>query len=208
MRNKLWMWGVPLIVLLVATPAMAGNLLDNGSFEIGTDPGSWTNVPSGGSAITDWTVGGSAGVDYIGTYWDAQEGSRSVDLSGTDAGFSSQTFATVTGVQYLVEFWMAGNPDGGPTTKTVEVSAAGSSADFTFDITGKSKSDMGWTYKSWIFTATGTPTTVKFLSKTSGGWGPALDNVSVTAVPLPASAWLGLGLLGIMGAIRKLRRRR
>ena len=52
--------------------------------------------------------------------------------------------------------------------------------------------------------------------KTSSGWEYfgsihplALDNIVVgAAVPLPAAAWLGLGLLATLGAVRRIRRRR
>src|SRR5262249_43189181 len=79
---------------------------------------------------------------------------------------------------------------------------------FTFDTSGKSKSSMGWVTDSFLFTADGT-STLSFRSLTLGpggtldsaDYGPALDNVSVTAVP-EASTWvmmvagfLGLGFL-------------
>jgi hypothetical protein len=45
------------------------------------------------SDIDGWEVGGSS-VDWVGTYWPAQEGAMSIDLSGADAGSVSQTFDT------------------------------------------------------------------------------------------------------------------
>ncbi|NQZ64130.1 DUF642 domain-containing protein, partial [Crocosphaera sp.] len=54
------------------------------------------------------------------------------------------------------------------------------SADFTFDISGKSTSNMGWETKTWMFTATGSTTTLSFISNNDGNAGPALDNVSVS----------------------------
>jgi hypothetical protein len=48
------------------------------------------------------------------------------------------------GTTYAVLFDLAGNPVGGPTNRTLRVSAAGDAANFTFNITGHSTSDMGW----------------------------------------------------------------
>jgi len=67
----------------------------------------------------------------------------------------------------------------------MHVSAAGQSMEFTFDITGKNFKNMGWLPKSWTFTATAVTTTLEFRSLTVSpltGYGPAIDNVSVTAL--------------------------
>jgi hypothetical protein len=106
----------------------------------------------------------------------------------------------------MVTFDMAGNLLNIPTIKTLTVSAAGQSQNFSFNTTGHSTSNMGWVNDSWIFTATGSTTTLEFDTADSPatGWGPALDNVSVTAlastVPEP-STWLlmGIGLIAIAG---------
>ena len=39
------------------------------------------------------------------------------------------------------------------------------------------------------------------------GTAPTLSYTQAAAVPLPASAWIGFGLLGALGAVRRLRRR-
>jgi hypothetical protein len=108
---------------------------------------------------------------------------------------------------------MAGNPDGGPIVKTMEVSASGSptaATIFSFDTTGKTRSDMGWTSMQWSFVAGASSTTLRFMSTvvypgdpSNVGWGPALDNVSV--VPLPAAVLLGMIGLSVAGV--KLRKR-
>ena len=61
---------------------------------------------------------------------------------------------------------------------------------------------MGWTLHSLDFTASGSTSTLSFVSTTGTAYGAALDNVSVTAVP-EASTWammilgfLGLGFFG------------
>ncbi|GCA73874.1 hypothetical protein MiTe_00694 [Microcystis aeruginosa NIES-2520] len=200
---------------LIVTPVQAANLIQNGSFETATvnpNPGtSYITLGVGSTVITGWTVS-QATIDYIGTYWQASEGSRNLDLSGLNAGGIQQTFNTTVGETYRVTFDLAGNTDYSPTIKEMRVSAGGNSADFSFDITGKSRSNMGWVSKSWGFTATGTTTTLSFLNLVDTPYGPALDNVSVIAlsspppsIPEPSSVLglLSLGVLGISSALKR-----
>ena len=98
----------------------------------------------------------------------------------------------------MLDFEMAGNPAGLPSLKTLEVSA-GNVTDqlFTFDTSGKSLTDMGWTDMTMEFTATSDMTPLSFASLTGGSFGPALDNVSVVAVPEPSRLFGLLDLAGI-----------
>jgi choice-of-anchor C domain-containing protein len=181
------------------------NLLNNGSFETGTDPNSWLRLDPGSTAIDGWTVINSR-IDYIGTYWQAADGSRSLDLDGgpTESGGIEQTFTTTPGDEYLVTFDMAGNPAGPPTTKLMRVEAAGDSSDFSFDIDTHTLGDMGWVSCSWQFTATDTETTLEFYSTDdTGDFGPALDNVVVTPIPEPTT----LCLLALGAALLRRSRR-
>jgi choice-of-anchor C domain-containing protein len=199
---------------LIVTPVQAVNLIQNGSFETGSiDPGGFTTLGVGSTVITGWTVVGvSPGtIDYIGTFWQASEGSRSLDL---DSAGIQQTFGTTIGGTYRVTFDLAGNPGASPTIKNMRVSAGGSSADFSFDITGKSNTNMGWASNSWDFIANSTTTTLEFITLTFSIAGPALDNVSVVALsspppsPIPEpSTTLGLLSLGIFGLGSALKRR-
>jgi len=114
-----------LAVLALAGATLAFSGLTNGSFESGTylDSGSgFEQLNAGDTSIDGWTVD-SGSVDWIGTYWVAQDGSKSIDMSGTDAGAISQTFATTIGNTYTVSFFLSGNPAGPPTVKTLDVSA-------------------------------------------------------------------------------------
>jgi choice-of-anchor C domain-containing protein len=198
-------------LLLGATGASA-NLITNGDFETGTDPGSFTTITAPG-ALTGWNVD-SGSIDYIGSYWqDASVvGTRSVDLSGNDAGSIRQSFPTTASGLYEVKFSLSGNPDGARGIKTLHVSLTNSLSvlilqqDFTFDtsVASNDSNNMGWVAKSLVFQAVDSETTLRFLSLTSGGWGPALDEVSVNAVPVPAAIWLlGSALLGVGLIARK-----
>src|SRR5689334_3055801 len=101
-------------MLLGAQSAYAVTIT-NGSFESGTNPGVFTQLGSGSTAIDGWTVGGAGGVDYIGTYWTSSDGSRSVDLSGGGIGSISQQLTGMTiDQEYTISFDLAVNPPGGP----------------------------------------------------------------------------------------------
>ncbi|MBN8809172.1 MAG: choice-of-anchor C family protein [Sphingomonas sp.] len=182
----------------------------NGSFESGISPGTFTTLNAGdSSSITGWTVT-SGSIDYIGSYWQAGNGSRSLDMSGNGPGSIAQTFDTVAGATYQVTFLLAGNTDGSPTTKTLNVWAdGGRAAGYSFDTTGKSASSMGWTQFTYNFMAIGASTTLTFSSTTGTAYGAALDNVTVSrvaAVPEPASWAMLIAGFGLMGGT--LRRRR
>jgi choice-of-anchor C domain-containing protein len=191
------------VVALLFSNSSASAALINGSFELGTDPGSFKTLNPGATDITGWTITGQ--LDYIGTYWQASEGSRSLDLSGFSAGSIQQDIDTIPGYTYIVNFDMAGNPDGDPTIKQLVVEAVGLDAQaYDFDITGYTKSNMGWQTKQWSFVAAAATTTLKFTSLVGDtGWGPALDNVTITTIPAPgALILLGIGT-SLVGWMRK-----
>jgi choice-of-anchor C domain-containing protein len=181
------------------------NIVINGSFESGTDP----NVGNGGigfitltapdaADLPGWTVTGGS-VDYIGNYWQAGEGSRSLDMSGNVAGtIASQTLNTTAGVLYVGSFMIAGNTDGGPAIKTLGFLIDGvAQPAVTFDSTGNSRASMGWSTETFQFVGTGSDT-IQFESLTATPYGPALDDVVVTAAVPEASTW-AMMLLGFCG---------
>lgn len=180
--------GLAAIALSGVTLAFTGPT--NGSFETGTyvDGGSgYETLNAGDTSITGWTVDAGS-VDWVGTYWQAQDGLMSLDLSGDDAGTLSQTLATTIGNTYTVSFFLSGNPAGPPTVKTLDVSATGgATASYTYDVTGNSLTNMNWTAESYTLLATSASTTVSFVSTTAGFFGPALDDVVITeTVPTKA----------------------
>lgn len=192
--------------LALPTAANAAVIV-NGSFESASvDPGSFATLGTGSTAITGWTVV-SGNIDYIGSYWQSANGVRNIDLSGGQPGAIAQTFATDIGQAYAVFFSLSGNPDGPPPVKTLNVQATGgSSQDYTFATAGHSKASMGWSTHKYVFTATSTSTTLTFSNASiSTAYGPALDHVSITAVPEPASWALMIGGFAFAGAAMRRR---
>jgi choice-of-anchor C domain-containing protein len=186
-RERATSWKPRLEVL--ENRCVPSNLVVNGSFETGPDTGpSFVRLAPGSTAITGWTVT-RAPIDYCApASIGPSDGVRSIDLDGNDgdAGGIAQTLVTTPGVTYLVTFDMAGNPNNPAPIKLMRVSAAGQSADFSFDITGRDKFNMGWTAKSWQFTAVGSSTSLEFQSLDPpdvAGRGPAIDNVVVSTAP-------------------------
>ena len=193
----------------------AENLITNGSFEVGGGEGSLIVGYAGGSTFPGWnvTLGGIERIEN--TFWQASDGSWSLDMNGTNYnGGIQQGFSTIPGGQYLVNFDMAGNADSvwGPLY-TMGVSAAGQSQIFSFDRTGHDRSAMGWVSNSFQFTANSIWTTLDFsstcpITNEYAAGGPALDNVFVrTVTPEPVSSALFL-LGGLALSARKLLRKR
>jgi choice-of-anchor C domain-containing protein len=171
------------------------NLIQNGSFESGSPTcptGSFDTRRSTGSTATSilgWRVV-KDDIHYVDRgYWQAADGNCSIDMDGEvgSAGAIEQAISTVSGRTYEIAFRMAGNLASVPVIKTLRVSAAGKSSDFSFDVTNKSFLSMGYEVRIWRFVAIGTTTTIRFESTTSpSGWGPVIDSVDVREIALPS----------------------
>lgn len=201
-----------LVASLLAGTAHA-NII-NGSFESATvDPGSgFVTLYSGDTSIMGWTVIGTGvqySIDYIGGYWQAADGDRSIDLSGNGQGGIYQDIVLDAG-WYIANFMGAANPDS-PTDKPnprVGVFSADSYNELiSYTLDGsETRGDMNWIpYTTDRFYSDGT-TRISFLSGTVSPYGFALDNVVIDAVPEPA-VW-ALLLIGFGAVGSQIRRRR
>jgi choice-of-anchor C domain-containing protein len=196
-----------LVLAIIATfvsliPITLSAQIVNGGFEDG-DPvasGAFAVYFAGDSGLTGWTVGGPGGIEVVDAgYWAASAGNRSVDLSGWgNVGSLSQSIATIPGLTYTVSFDMSGNPEGplyglfyDPIKSLVVTADGGQSATFSYDTstegntsfqTGSGTSDMMYSAKAYTFVASGTTTDLMFTSENANGFGPVLDNVSITEV--------------------------
>ncbi|HEY2052117.1 MAG TPA: PEPxxWA-CTERM sorting domain-containing protein [Caulobacteraceae bacterium] len=199
--------GALVLALAVGSAHAATNLVADGDF----------TSPSGGGAFHPYFAGSSFGpwnvvsgsVDLVGGYWQAPTpGAGSVDVNGNADGSFDQSIATGAGT-YTLTFDLSGNPVGRPMTKSLEVSVGSVTKTFTYTIGANSRTNMMYTPESLTFTTTG-PTTLTFtsLDQQRSPFGPVVGDVSITAVPEPAS-WalmlLGVGAMG--GALRSRRSR-
>src|SRR5688572_21084481 len=183
--------GIWLLCASVASAQAPASLIVNGSFENGPNVGTFLNLAAGNTSLPGWVVTGD-GVDYVSSgYWVSSDGMRAIDLDGSARsaktppyvhGGIAQTFNTKPGVRYHVMFDLAGNPNQLPEVKRFRISAAGQSAEMSFNAKGKTGRNMGWQKTTWTFTAKDTTTTLEFLSRTVSpqtGFGAAIDNVIV-----------------------------
>lgn len=179
---------------LVAGPAMAASQFDNGSFESGSYSGGGFETLTAGTtsanAMNDWTVT-QGSVDWVdGSYWLAQDGSKSIDMNGTPTpgypstiGAIAQTFTTIPGATYGVQFSLAANPQCGTGQKTVLVDTGGTPAPFSSSTSVQTASP--WTEEMFTFTANSSGTTTLTFSadpSNISNCGAVVDNVIVTAI--------------------------
>ena len=97
--------------------------------------------------------------------WLPEIGNQSVELNGgTRAATIAQAFGATEGATYRVSFYLAGNPawQGGTLMKLQvsweDIDTHGNTLsittkNFTFDTTGKTPTDMGWTKHSFRVTS-------------------------------------------------------
>ncbi len=202
-------------VVAASSAFAAANLVADGDFSNPWGGSTFTDYLSG-STFGPWTVTGSgsgpygsAGVDLIGGYWQAPtSGGGSVDLDGLYPGGIEQTLTLTSGKTYDLSFYLSGNPDGFPTTKSVTVSIGNFDETYTYTLSaGNSHTNMLYQLVTAQFVA-GSTNTLSFSSNDGGGspFGPVVGGVSV-AVP-EASTWamVGLGFAGLAFAGYRSRR--
>jgi choice-of-anchor C domain-containing protein len=141
------------------------NLVTDGNFA-NTGVTNHFRTLSAGSEFSDWKVE-SGTVDVIGSYWEHNGASGSIDLDGLSPGAISQELNTVPGMTYTVRFDMAGNCDGGSPTKSLELTAGDSSAKFEWTKPANwSRQTMGYETREFTFVATSDSTKIVFASQT------------------------------------------
>jgi len=157
--------------------------IQNGGFEDNScDASSWCEYSS--TEIPGWTIG-SGNIDLqfstscCGSFT-AEDGDWSIDLNGDTPGSIYQTIETIPALNYDLTFWMASNPNCGPSERQLSVSTGFASETYTFSVYGTSSENPGWVQQSFSFTASSSSTTITFQSLTSGACGAAIDDVAIT----------------------------
>lgn len=173
MKTSVYFYSTGLL-LIAAMELSASNLVENGSFENGIEPGSYTEHNPGSTAIDNWDITRDE-VDYIGSYWQSADGSRNVEL---DRGGVLQKVNLTPGLPYTISFYVSGNPDAPPQLFEIRSRAGQEYRDFSFDSTGVTYTNMRWTNFSWSFVAQNAQTEIEFYTLSPHpGHGVALDNI-------------------------------
>jgi len=227
--------GLVLLLACVGTVTAgsgSANLVTNGGFE---DP-VVDNIAAyhAGSGLTGWTISpaagstiGNGGIDLLNSnVWTPHSGStgnQMIDLAALEPGKISQTIPTtdLTGT-YTISFWLAGNPHTAGK-KVLKVYWDGNEVNpttgsLTFDTTGTSRSNMGWTEVTISgLKATKTTTELVFEQGATDDLrcGVALDDISVVDPPVtPAPEFpsvavpvaMLVGFIGIILSVQKFRK--
>lgn len=178
--------------------AAPGDLINGGFEQPAVANGSFSEFGQGNTRIPDststpgWTIA-SGNVDVtdknlLGGY-PVHSGSQSLDLNGTTAGTIYQDVATIPGHTYQLTFYLSGYASDA-AVKTLTVSAGSSNQNFAFTPTPGQGGNQAFVQEGLTFTAAPntTSTRIRFASRTSGSYGPQLDDVSVSDITGPAPA--------------------
>jgi len=166
------------VAFIGSVSAQQPNLVQNGSFENSSNDFSsdknYNTLVADSTAITGWRVS-SGEVDQVGSYWSPQDGSVSIDLSGSEPGVIEQNVTGLeAGKRYELTYYYSGHRvQEGTYEAGVEI------ADLNITETASSPGD--WTLATHTFTADSTAETLTFtqITPSSGAKGMAIDNVSI-----------------------------
>jgi Protein of unknown function (DUF642) len=178
-------------VVSLGPAALAGgaedNLVENGGFEKPEITGAFQQKT--GTEIPGWTITGC--VDLVSEpAFEAARGDQSVDLNGSTGttgcaanakGSIKQTIDTSANQDYLVRFFLAGNPGctEADKVKVVDVWWGGELvATFRYKA-GTTPTDINWQLRVLELRATAGMTVLEFKSANGGNCGPMIDAVRV-----------------------------
>jgi hypothetical protein len=171
-----------LILASRAQIAIAGNILENASFEVPKVPrNNFATFPTGSTLGTCglampgngmqgtpgyqtgcWRVFGGD-VDVASSpYWDAKGGRQSLELNGTTGGDVLQLYVAQPNTTYQLSFWLAGDPLLAGTVSLLVVQEQFDSSgayitgqaigSYPFDTTGHTAGNMGYQLVTGSFT--------------------------------------------------------
>jgi choice-of-anchor C domain-containing protein len=173
-------------VMALGSSALAGgpvNLVRNGSFEFPEVTGDFDTYIAG-QEIDGWDVV-SGSVDVVEEpRFDAFRGKASpqaLDLNGSGPGSVAQDLDTDAGQEYLLRFFLAGNPEcGTDDVKVLDVWWGGELvATFYYDTSDQEADDLNYQLRALELTAEEGTTELRFSSDNPGACGPMIDVVRV-----------------------------
>lgn len=199
---------------------VTSNLVENGSFE--QSPGVVGNNGQGDtyesmlgasgkyswdvwSTLPGWTSVSGAGIEVQTAHTirevDAQDGDYYLELDSHNNTSMAQDVMLDAGA-YNLSFWYSPRSKNA-NTNGIDYSIAGLAGKVVGPTAETPRGE--WTLVSQNFTVdtAGTYSLMFGASQTSDSYGGLLDNVSISAVPLPAPALLLLGGLGALGAMKR-----
>jgi len=206
------MWSQMKILLLItalvlSVPATAAtNLIINGGFEDPAGVSTWT--PFSPAVVPGWN--GNNTVEIWKTGFNgvtSHEGIQHAELNSTgSAPFTLfQDISTINGQTYQFSFAYRARSS---SSESFRVSASNADGDMLSQLVDDHIVGQ-WSTFTQTFMATSGLTTISFASVAPGGTvGNFLDDVRVSAVPLPAAAPLFASALGLLGFLQSRRRSR
>jgi hypothetical protein len=193
-----------LSAFLFAGSASAANLVLNGSFEDPTTTeNSWKVYYDG--EVSNWNVG-EKGIeirnDLVGEAFHGNNFAElDTDFASSTNSWISQDLTTEVGEKYYISFAYSGRINQEASTNTIDVFWNNSLVDSVTQIGGTTHD---WTIYTYVVTGTGQDSIKFAASGNDDTLGGSLDAVSVSAVPVPAAAFLfAPALVGFMALRRK-----
>src|SRR5882672_11374958 len=169
--------------------------------QLNTAPTGWTTV----FGTVDSVHNGDFGIHCVGNLGGCVDLDGSTNVAGPL--ITSGTFNLAAGQTYRLSAEISGNQRGAVANNLIFGFSTTSNVPLAAQTILGIASSSPFTLYSVLFTPTTAVTAEVFFYDILGtnNQGPILDDVSVTAVPLPAAAWLMLSGLAALGAVARRR---